>query len=568
MRIHATSAVAFARAMIAAFALAAFLSGCAAKKPRPFGAGASTAPTDTLLGRGETGPGRSGLSKAGPGPSPGPGTADTVRKAEMSGSAKAKSGEGVDAIVTSPAPPRAEPLIMENADRMEGFRSRGEYILSGKVRFSHGGLRLETDRAVWQKDRSIVFCESGMRITHKGSRLTSERGSYDKNLGVATAEGAVRMRDSSGEVEAFGQTVSYNRNNHLATLLGNPELRRYYRKDPDTGAVDTARAGARESQAARGADTLPIRDTLTIRGRILTYNDSARIATAEDSVRITRNEVRITCRKAEYHDLPDSLYLLGQPQVRYDESIIHGLSMRLSMDGEEIKSLLVKGEAHAKSVEPATDTSVARESNVEGDSLFLVFKDKNIDSVQVFRHAKGSYFDVDKPGFVNRMSGEYMVLRFDKKKVRSAGVLGKAKSTYFHLEKRVFKGRNDAEGDTIDFAFKDGKVEEVLVRGAAKGTYFGEAQARKGMKGDTARADSVEAAPKTPPGADRGPSPGTPAPRDRAASTRPAQARAGAPRSNPVAVAPGATQSASPPPGGGTPGNDRPATPDNPWRKP
>ena len=40
---------------------------------------------------------------------------------------------------------------------------------------------------------------------------------------------------------------------------------------------------------------------------------------------------------------------------------------------------------------------MARQSHVEGDSLFLAFKEKAIDSVQVFRHAKGSYFDMDKP---------------------------------------------------------------------------------------------------------------------------------------------------------------------------
>ena len=399
---------------------------------------------------------------------------------------------------------------MENADRMEGFRSRGEYVLSGKVRFTHGALRLETERAVWLKDRSIVYAESGMRIVHRGAVLTSDKGSYDKNLGRATAEGRVRMRDSSGEVEAEGNAVAYLRFRHEATLTGNPVVRRFYRKPPDSAGTARARdsagtpkvrdsAGAAKPKpnppgAAPASAPGPITDTLAIRGKVLTYNDSARVATAEGNVNITRKQVNITCARAEYHDRTDSLYLTGDPAVKVDESRITGLSMRVGMDGEEIRSLLVKGDAKARSVEPATDTSAARESDISGDSLFLAFREKSIDSMQVFRNAKGSYFEKDKPAYVNRMSGEYMVLRFVEKKINSANVLGGAKSTYFHVEKKTFKGRNEAEGDTIDFAFKDGKVEEVMVRGRAKGTYFGSPSPRKGGT-DSASAPEAGGAP-------------------------------------------------------------------------
>ena len=90
--------------------------------------------------------------------------------------------------------PDREPLIMENADHMEGFRARGEYILSGHVRFRHGELRFETERAVWQRDQNRVFCETGIRITHRGSLLTADHGSYDKNGNQAQAEGNVFMQ--------------------------------------------------------------------------------------------------------------------------------------------------------------------------------------------------------------------------------------------------------------------------------------------------------------------------------------------------------------------------------------
>lgn len=454
-----------------------------------------------------------------------PNTPAAAASAALGDSLKAAQAKASDLKVTTsaslsdPAPPRTEPLIMENADHFEGSRSRGEYILSGKVRFLHGSLRIETEKAVWLKDRSLIYAESGMRISHRGSVLTADRGSYDKNAGQATAEGNVKMRDSSGEVEATGQKVNYLRFKHVATLLGNPEVRRFYRKAPDSSAA--------KDTASRVMKPQEISDTLSIKGTLLTYNDSTRIATAEGDVVIARKKVNITSKRAEFHDQRDSLYLVGDPVVRFDDSRVQGMVMRVGMNGEEIKSLLVKGDARALSVEPATDSSAARQSDVHGDSLFMSFRDKTIDSVQVFKNAKGSYHDLDKPDFVNRMAGDYMVLRFKEKKVSGANVLGKAKSTYFHLEKKALKGRNEAEGDTIDFAFKDGKVDEVLVRGQSKGTYFGEASRKKA---GASASDSATPA-------------GTPAP---PASSPPVAAPAPAPERKQV---------------------DPAHTPHNPWRK-
>jgi lipopolysaccharide export system protein LptA len=293
-------------------------------------------------------------------------------------------------------------------------------------------------------------------------------------------------------------------------LTGDPEVRRLYPKK-DSARGDSARAAGPAKAAAPGPDTL------SIKGDVMTYDDSLRVAIADGRVRIDRDKMHITCKKAEYHEAVDSLFLLGDPQVVVDDNQVKGEIMRLGMHGEEIKSLLVKGKAQAHSLEPATDSTVARRSDVNGDSLFLAFKARAIDSVQVFKNANGAYFDVDKPDYVNKMSGDYMVLRFAGKQVASANVLGgsagTAKSTYYHFESRRLKGKNDAEGDTIDFAFKDGRVEEVLVKGAAKGTYFGEKQKPQGA----APADSAR------------PAAGLPAAAQDSAKTAPPRPAAGRP---------------------------------------
>lgn len=348
---------------------------------------------------------------------------------------------------------------MENADKLEGVRSTGEYVLSGNVRFRHGDLRLETQRALWQRERNRVVSESSLRITNRGALLTADRGSYDRNADRAEATGRVFMRDSSGEVEARGHHLDYNRVARIAVLSGDPVARRFY--------------PARPASSGGGAARATPADTLSIRALRLQYNDSLGIAVAEGNVVITRRDLHITCGRAEYRQREDSLILHEKPVARVEDSEIRGAVIRLGLAGEELRGLRVRGQAEALSYEKATDSTAARRSRVTGDSLFMAFVGGAIDSIEVFTQAEGTYWEVSKPDHVNRMNGDYMVMRFRDREAREARVLGAARSTYYHFEGDTLKGRNRADGDTIALQFEGGKIGEVLVQGRASGVYEG-----------------------------------------------------------------------------------------------
>jgi lipopolysaccharide export system protein LptA len=367
----------------------------------------------------------------------------------------------VAAAARAPSPP----LIMENADRLEGVRSTGEHILSGNVRFRHGDLVLETQRAVWERPQNRVVSEQGMRVTQHGSLLTADRGTYDRGTDRALAEGRVFMRDSAGEVEARADRLDYDRVTRIAQLSGNPVAKRFYPAGRSYPGGDSS-AVPEEVSA----------DTLVIRGRKLRYNDSLGVAEAEGQVVITRRDLRITCDRAEYRGKQDSLILRGSPVAKIGESEIRGTLIRMGMEGESLRGLRVRGSAEALSVEKATDSSRARQSRVTGDSLFAAFKGGALDSVEVFTKAEGTYWEPARPAYVNRMNGEYMVLRFRDKEAREADVLGAARSTYYHFEGDTLRGRNRAGGDAISMTFEAGKIREVRVRGSATGVYAGRAR--------------------------------------------------------------------------------------------
>lgn len=363
----------------------------------------------------------------------------------------------------APARAPSPPLVMENADRLEGVRSTGEHILSGNVRFRHGDLVLETQRAVWQRPQNRVISEQGMRVTQRGALLTADHGIYDRGTDRAQAEGRVYMRDSAGQVEARSDRLDYDRVTRVAELSGGPVARRFYPAGLSYPGGDSSKI-PEETPA----------DTLVIRGRKLRYNDSTGVAEAEGQVVITRRDLRITCDRAEYRGKQDSLILRGTPVAKIGESEIRGALIRMGMQGEALRGLRVRGAAQALSFEKATDSTRARRSRVTGDSLFAAFKDGALDSVEVFAGAEGTYWEPARPAYVNRMSGEYMVLRFRDKEAREADVLGSARSTYYHFERDTLRGRNRAGGDAISMTFEGGKVRDVLVRGSASGVYEGQ----------------------------------------------------------------------------------------------
>lgn len=394
--------------------------------------------------------------------------------------------------VAAPSPP----LVMENADRLEGVRSTGEYVLSGNVRFRHGDLRLETQRALWERARNRVVSETAMRITNRGALLTADRGSYDRNADRAEAVGRVFMRDSAGEVDARSERLDYDRLRRVAVLSGDPVARRYYPERREYPDGDSARA-----------PEITKADTLVIRGLRLQYNDSLGTGVAEGNVVITRRDLRITCGRAEYRQKEDSLILYEKPVAQVEDSEIRGAVIRLGLVGETLSGLRVRGGAEALSYEKATDSSDARRSRVTGDSLFMAFKEGSIDSIEVFTQAEGTYWEVAKPDYVNRMNGEYMVMRFRDKQAREAHVLGAARSTYYHFEGDTLKGRNRADGDTIALYFEGGKVGEVLVQGRARGVYEGTSLGATPPRDSAAAGDAppAGASPEATPEAPRGP---------------------------------------------------------------
>ena len=109
----------------------------------------------------------------------------------------------------------------------------------------------------------------------------------------------------------------------------------------------------------------------------------------------------------------------------------------------------------------------------------MQFKDETVEYIEIFKKGIATYINSKLPEKENDMKGDFLRMTFLDEELDSAVVFGAAQSTYFHFEDEKFAGKNIAFGDTIGISFNGGKIEDIIIMGRAKGTYYGESGGKK-----------------------------------------------------------------------------------------
>jgi lipopolysaccharide export system protein LptA len=273
----------------------------------------------------------------------------------------------------------------------------------------------------------------------------------------------VRGVDTSETYEFASGYLTYHRETHVMKLTRKPVLRKFYREDTVSSDEKT---GRRKSNRV---------DTLEIRAKVIIYNDSMRIAKAKQNVTITRGNLIITCENAVFYEKTEQIHLEGNPVSKLQDNVMSGDKMILTLDGEKLRNIALKGNAKGDYSEKKKDSLSMLYTDtyhLEGDSLYMEFKDEAMEYIEIFKKGLATYFKSDHPDKLNKMNGEFLRLDFVEDKIDSALVIGKAKSTYFHFEDYVYQGKNMADGDTISISFDLGKIKDIYIMNGAKGTYF------------------------------------------------------------------------------------------------
>ena len=380
------------------------------------------------------------------------------------------------ALLATSAAAQSSPLIMKHADSLAVARKRGTLLLQGRVHFVHDSIQFRTQRAFWHKTAETVQCNGGFLFTHPSGYIQAENGLYQKKNAIATASGNVHAGDSANSYLFTGEYLEYDREKEILTMPQKPKL--YQFEKQKKGKIDT----------------------VTISAKRIIYNKKDAFAQAFDQVKVTQNEMVVTCDTGYFDRKNNWLSMKGHPTCDLKNYHLTGDSIFLVLDstGKSLKSALVIRNAHGIQQEEPKKNAPGSVTEAFGDTLYAQFSNDKIERLYVNLNARGFFYETDLKEYRNLMDGDRLDLFFKMGKMDRAVVSGKAQSTYFYVKKdRTVSGKNEAAGDTINIIFDAQKnaVKSLKLLGRsnlASGRYIDlEKESRKKAEAEKARADSL-----------------------------------------------------------------------------
>jgi len=323
-------------------------------------------------------------------------------------------------------------LQIIHADRNIGRKESGQQlrVLKGNVHVLKDTIHIYCDSAKYYEAVERLDLFGRVKVDDGDKIMRSGKMRYYVNSDVLEAEQRVRIRSKSDSL--FAQFVRYN--------LGTKEARA--NKDvfmfnyPDSAEITGDQAYYSEKDSVfRASGNARFRkyensDTFTVKAAHITYlRSGGGSAVAIDSVRITRGSLLALADTARYLSKAEEARLRGNPRAWIDESKLTGKFINAHFDSNEVDYIYVKEEAEAISrVDSVSDnfnrlrgreieffiqkrqpvrivsrhnasslyflkeTGDQGTSYATADSIFIFFKQGELDSIQVIGGAQGVYY--------------------------------------------------------------------------------------------------------------------------------------------------------------------------------
>jgi len=344
-------------------------------------------------------------------------------------------------------------LILDHADNNENVyeSTTGEFIsyLRGNVVFRLDDIRMSAEEATWQRSAGTVNFSRNVKVEQRGQVMTCDHLYFERDKNVLVARGNILYIDSAKITFMRGEVAEYATNKKECLLRGNPVLTR----------IDTTET-----------------DTLFIRGRLMTYNDSTKTATVTEAVRITRGDLVATGRKAFYYVNDNMAKLRVNPIINYEEHKIVGDSVDLFFGKESLEGASVMGRAHGFYSETADSSGDTTTTNIWSDSLALsMFESGKINFIKAFGSARGDYSENpagQKATTTTNISSDSLhMFMFETGKISGMKAYGNAKGKYSETAagQRSAMAMDITSDSMHMFMFETGKVSGMKAYGKAHG---------------------------------------------------------------------------------------------------
>jgi lipopolysaccharide export system protein LptA len=321
----------------------------------------------------------------------------------------------------------------------------GELVstLTGNVVFLYDDAVIKSENARWCKSQGTVTFTDRVSVVRTSQKLTSDRMDYDKNKKWLVADGHVNFFDGKERIRLTGDRGNYYMDKKFLVVEGHPRFVFY-----DTTA----------------------HDTLDIRGKKMTYDDTLKKASVYENVTVAKGKLFTHSEQAFYFPDSGKARLRQTPRIAYETDSLAGDSVDLQFTKKHLQQVKVNGSSHGLYKDfGASDTTL---THLFGDSISMFLTDSGrIDSMWAIGNVKSKYYPLRNPLLTNEAYGKLMTVWFDRRgQVSRVKVWGNARSIY-NVEGKDGRGRNEASGDSITVSFAKGKATHVKLSGTVRGFY-------------------------------------------------------------------------------------------------
>jgi lipopolysaccharide assembly outer membrane protein LptD (OstA) len=320
---------------------------------------------------------------------------------------------------------RSESIDLLNADFSELRMEKDNVMLNliGNVKFKHGEVDLESERAVWYRTAGQVVFIDDVKIEDPDQILWADRVTYYKNSKKVVADGNVRLFSKKEDAVISGGHGEYDRTTKFVLFSQSPALI----LEPNRGD-----------------------STVTVTSQIMEYYVDEKRGMAKKDVLVTKATMKAKCDSATLLNNENKIILAGNPEAEKERDRLSGEKMEIHLQDEKVKRIEIFGNAKASHLEVLDSTSqlTSNESQdrAEGKESFL--------------------------------SSQKMIFWLEGEELKEVEASGNATSIYYPSQKgrsgsmeSLSGDKNEASGDTIDLFLSNDRINRVLIKGGALGTY-------------------------------------------------------------------------------------------------
>lgn len=345
---------------------------------------------------------------------------------------------------------KEQPLVLRHADQMhnQGSGDRMWSRLSGDVEFQHGDLVLRSQTADYFRAEQRIEFQDRVTLDVSGSRLSADRMSYRKSEQRVVVRGNVRIEQFKDHALLTGQWGEYLRDARVAKMFGRPVLTRADSMGRDTVTItsDSMRYEEDKKKAsawgrveivkgkARGigewGEFYEDSSLAFLRGKPSFYLDSNRME--GDVIRMALHGEKLDdiflCNTAKgfYREDPDSA---GRRKI----SEIFGDTIHLVLDSNAVQRIHVLHKAQSSTYLPGQKDFA---DLAQGRFIRMEMDGDTVKSVVINGNASSVYYNREHDAITgkNAASGDSIRVFFDKNRVSVVNVVGAARGSYWLME--------------------------------------------------------------------------------------------------------------------------------------